>query len=257
MSPAHHLPPLLCHGGAGELHLHPVPARRLRHKACVPLLARPRTLARPRAAPLPDKTCGFVGSLAALVGHFAGAHGWQCTGEILPGHRFPVHLRDGFNFLTAVRESLPDQGTITTNQYLFLLNVAQTPFGHAISAVLLSPQAATTSSPSSLTATMKCEIELSYSHYKPDSDSERSHFHSQSSRFHVPCLDPSTGELPDPNVSFQFFIPKYIAGFDAAACKVTAALLPYRANRSYSSPGHDHSTPCWVLLVNKLNIKRW
>ncbi|GJN36018.1 hypothetical protein PR202_gb24841 [Eleusine coracana subsp. coracana] len=66
-----------------------------------------------------DKSCGFLGSsMAALLDHFAGAHGWQCTRETISrahSHRFPVHLRDGFNFvITAVRESLPDQGTVST-----------------------------------------------------------------------------------------------------------------------------------------------
>ncbi|GJM94636.1 hypothetical protein PR202_ga11299 [Eleusine coracana subsp. coracana] len=139
---------------------------------------------------------------------------------------FPVHLRDGFNFVTAVRESLPDQGTVST-QYMFLLNVAQTPFGRAVSAVRLSPQVATNSASLSpmITTTMACELEISYECYKSDTDSETSvHWHSHASRFPVPCIDPFTAELPDPSVNFQFFIPKCLPDYDGAAFNVMAAI---------------------------------
>ncbi|TVU40216.1 hypothetical protein EJB05_13681, partial [Eragrostis curvula] len=168
----------------------------------------------------PADGCGFAGPTAALLEHFDDAHCWPRTAEAWAECGFVVRLRDGFNFLTAIRDGSPDHGTVT-REHVFLLNVARAPFGRTVSAVCLRPLAATcrSSSSSPVTTTTECELELSYSYYKSDSRRRMHHrLHSQTSRFEVPCMDPFDG-LPDPNVLFQFVIPNYIPGHDDDACK--------------------------------------
>ncbi|TVU17623.1 hypothetical protein EJB05_33671, partial [Eragrostis curvula] len=156
----------------------------------------------------PADTCAFVGPTPALLDHFADAHGWPCTAETSEDRTFDVHHHDGFNFLTAVRDGIPDQGTAAT-QHVFLFNVVLRPFGRTLSVVCLRPcSVAATSSSSSppATTTTSRQLYLSYSCYEPDS---RKHcVHSQVSWLEVPCVDPSDG-LPDPNICCQYLIPNY------------------------------------------------
>ena len=44
------------------------------------------------------ESCGFIGSTAALLDHFACAHNWPCTTKVRAGETFSIHLRVGFNF---------------------------------------------------------------------------------------------------------------------------------------------------------------
>ncbi|TVU17615.1 hypothetical protein EJB05_33663, partial [Eragrostis curvula] len=155
----------------------------------------------------PDKNCLFLGSPAALLDHVAYAHGWPCTAEITTEGAFNVNLRDGFNFLTAVRGN---------HQFGILLNVARAPFGRAISAVRIRPHATAVSSSPAV-----CELELSYSLNSNDGDMCPS-IHSQTSLFNVGCTDLSGG-LRDPNVSFHFVIPKYVPGHNEDFIEVTAS----------------------------------
>jgi E3 ubiquitin-protein ligase SIAH1 len=162
----------------------------------------------------PDDACGFVGTVATLVTHLKAAHGWPCTAEVSAGESFLVDLLVGFNFLTAVRGSA---------QYLLLLNMACTPFGHAISAVWISSLTATMNINSSAPATsrnMTCELELCFMQFK-HVQLQRGYY--EKSRFQVECICPSNG-LPDPNDSFQFFVPKCVGGNEALV-HVTAVIF--------------------------------
>ncbi|KAB8098158.1 hypothetical protein EE612_027157, partial [Oryza sativa] len=47
----------------------------------------------------PGERCGFVGSTAALLDHFAATHNWPCTTNVRAREVFDVRLHDGFNFL--------------------------------------------------------------------------------------------------------------------------------------------------------------
>ncbi|GJN36020.1 hypothetical protein PR202_gb24843 [Eleusine coracana subsp. coracana] len=131
---------------------------------------------------------------------------------------FYVNLRDGFNFLAAVRGH---------TQYLFLLNVARAPFGRAVSAVRIRPHAAAaTAAVSSSSPATVCELQLSYTYCWNSShdDLRRRVVHCQTSQFKVGCTGLSNDGLPDPSVSFQFVVPKYVPGHDAAIVKVKASV---------------------------------
>ncbi|KAK3140704.1 hypothetical protein QOZ80_5AG0404630 [Eleusine coracana subsp. coracana] len=86
------------------------------------------------------EACGFVGSTAALVDHFAGVHRWPCTRLVRPGPGKKrvrcrtssiqlwvpisdafcrVRLHDGFNFILIVHST--DQSATNTGNFLFLL----------------------------------------------------------------------------------------------------------------------------------------
>ncbi|RCV35757.1 hypothetical protein SETIT_7G265700v2 [Setaria italica] len=71
-------------------------------------------------------TTGSTTPASARARGAAAAPGWPCTAEPTPDRSFDVHLRDGFNLITAARGEA---------QHLILLNVARTPFGRAVSAV--------------------------------------------------------------------------------------------------------------------------
>ncbi|KAK3140697.1 hypothetical protein QOZ80_5AG0404510 [Eleusine coracana subsp. coracana] len=162
----------------------------------------------------PGKACSFVGSAALLQDHLVAQHEWPCTAEVSAAAAFDVNLRDGFNFLAAVRGQ---------NRYLFLLNVARAPFGRAVSAVRISPHAAAvSSSPATV-----CELQLSYTYCRNSSDDDdlRRRVHCQTSQFNVgSCTGRSDGGLPDPNVSFQFAVLKDVPGHDAPLVKVKASV---------------------------------
>ncbi|KAF8765992.1 hypothetical protein HU200_007927 [Digitaria exilis] len=158
-------------------------------------------------APLrcPGDACGFVGPAPALAEHAAAAHGWRpCAAEAIAGASFRVDLRDGFNLITAARGGAA---------YLFLLNVATTPFGRAVSVVRLVPQA-----PAWRSTT--CELQLYYVRLK---DFCREHYY-QTSRFEVADMDPASDELQDPSASFQFLVPKCVSGYDEADFRVTVVI---------------------------------
>jgi hypothetical protein len=139
------------------------------------------------------------------------AHSWPCTAEAHAGRAFGIDLRDGFNFLTAVRSS---------TKYLLLLNMASTPFGHAISVVRIRSLAtmAVSSSGPWATNNTTCNLELIFSQFKHVPCG-----HYLKSRFHVACTCPSNG-LPDPNVFFQFLVPKYVGGSNKAVVHVTVVI---------------------------------
>ncbi|TVU17662.1 hypothetical protein EJB05_33710, partial [Eragrostis curvula] len=175
------------------------PSRRTTTGKATPVRARTR----PAAAPTRPA------SSSALRDHVADAHGWPCTAEVSAEATFNVYIRDGFNFLTAVRGD---------DQFLFLLNVVRAPFGRAIFAVRIRPHATAVSSLSAV-----CELELSFSLNGCYVDMCPS-IHSQISVFKVGCTDLSGG-LPDPNVSFHFVIPKYVPGYNEDFIEVAAALV--------------------------------
>ncbi|WVZ96429.1 hypothetical protein U9M48_042067 [Paspalum notatum var. saurae] len=166
----------------------------------------------------PGDACAFSAPAAALADHLADAHGWPCTVEAEAGRSFGVDLRDGFNFVTAVRGGA---------RYVFLLNVASTALGRAVSAVAAvagaTTMASSSAAPEAGRKATTCELELKCSRYQYGPCYQREHY--QTSRFEVACTDGSNG-LRDPNASFQFFIPNYVAGSESeeAAFRVTAGV---------------------------------
>jgi E3 ubiquitin-protein ligase SIAH1 len=158
--------------------------------------------------------CSFVGSVTTLVEHLKAAHSWPCTAEAYPGHKFDVKLCDGFNFLTAVRGS---------TKYLLLLNMASTPpFGRAISVVRLGSLAALGSKsldPATRNTTSNLRLLIQNYLHNP-----RGEYYQSSNKFQLECTCPSSG-LPDPNASFQFFIPKYVRGSDEATVLISATFF--------------------------------
>ncbi|TVU17617.1 hypothetical protein EJB05_33665, partial [Eragrostis curvula] len=156
----------------------------------------------------PDKACLFFGSTTALRDHVADAHGRPCTAEISSEATINLYIRDGFNFPTAVRGD---------DQFLFLLNVARAPFGRAIFAVRIRPQATAAAGGGGMRARALLLPQRLLRRHVPS-------IHSQISVFKVECTDLSGG-LPDPNVSFHFLIPKYVPGHKEDFIEVAAALV--------------------------------
>ncbi|KAF8765993.1 hypothetical protein HU200_007928 [Digitaria exilis] len=150
--------------------------------------------------------CGFVGSTAALLLHFAAVHRWPCTTEDKAGVGFDINLTDGFNFITAARAGA-NQGT--TDKYLFLLNVARTPFGRTIAVFCIHPHHTSTA-----------ELRLTYGCYR---NFDMCCMHHQTSEFKVACTDLSKG-LPDPSKCFMFIVPGSACRDDEVVTKVTATI---------------------------------
>ncbi|XP_047043138.1 E3 ubiquitin-protein ligase SINA-like 11 [Lolium rigidum] len=137
----------------------------------------------------PADACGFAGSTAALLGHLAAAHGWPCTTDTRPWVCVKVNLRDGFNAVSVHASG---------QQHLFLLNVARSPFGRAISVSCVHPH-----------QTVGFEVRLKYSRNENAHGGGVCRGHSQQSQFTVACTDLSGGP-PSSDESFQFFLPKCV-----------------------------------------------
>ncbi|GJN36024.1 hypothetical protein PR202_gb24847 [Eleusine coracana subsp. coracana] len=160
----------------------------------------------------PGKDCGFIGSSAMLLDHFAGAHGWPCTTRTRAGKtcRCSIRLSDGFNFLLTELSGDGEGGdhsaAIPSNKYLFLLNVArQQEVGRAISVLLVGRKPASKA--------LKCVLTYSRRHHD---DSEHQKFlgsHLLQSEINVGCWDLSTG-LPSAKDCFQFIVPDFVLGGD-------------------------------------------
>ncbi|KAL6608233.1 hypothetical protein ACP70R_041296 [Stipagrostis hirtigluma subsp. patula] len=170
----------------------------------------------------PGEACGFAaGSTAALVDHFAAAHGWPCTAEHNSGVGFGVMLRDGFNFVTigGGAAAAEDQvAATTTTQYLFLLKVTRAPpFGRIITALCIHRR-----HPAIAAAAATATVKLTYTRYMP---SDMCRLHKQSSEFKVACTDLSGG-LPDPSECFQFVVPISVRGDDEAVTRVMMSITP-------------------------------
>ncbi|XP_066360836.1 uncharacterized protein [Miscanthus floridulus] len=164
------------------------------------------------------KACGFVGSTATLLDHFARAHDWPCATKVRAATttdygddddcEFTVSLRYGFNFLVADCDTA--DGTTDDGLYLFLLNVAQKPLGCNISVFCIHPQHG-----QAPPREMQCE--LSYSWHVPVKSrrgGEKLIKHYQESTFTVGCTDLSSGP-PEPDECFQFKVSESVlAGGD-------------------------------------------
>ncbi|XP_006651033.1 putative E3 ubiquitin-protein ligase SINA-like 9 [Oryza brachyantha] len=143
----------------------------------------------------PGDACGFVGSAAALLDHFAAAHNWPCTTNVRAGEMVSAHLRDGFTFLRVHHHR---RGSATFSDHLIMLNVTREPLGRAISVLCIRPHAAEQPA-------MQCELLfVSRFGYNGDGDMCRSHY--QKSEFHIGCTDLADG-LPDRKQCFQFVVP--------------------------------------------------
>ncbi|KAG2624706.1 hypothetical protein PVAP13_3KG152000 [Panicum virgatum] len=154
----------------------------------------------------PGQACGFVGSMAALLRHFAAVHRWPCTTEDEAAVGFDIELRDGFNFITAVRAAT-DQ--VTMNQHLFLLNMERAPFGRTITAFCIHPFHTSTAM-----------LKLTYECYR---SFDTCSTHHQSSEFKVACTDLSNG-LPDPSECFLFIVPRSACRDDEEFTKVNVVI---------------------------------
>lgn len=165
----------------------------------------------------PGKACGFVGSTATLLDHFATAHDWPCATKVRAATtdygddndcEFNVSLCYGFNFLVA--DCATAEGSTNDGSYLFLLNVAQKPLGCIITVLCILPQ-----HDQAPPKEMQCE--LSYSRRVPVKSRQGGHKlikHYQESTFTVGCTDLSSG-LPKPDECFQFKVSKSVlAGGD-------------------------------------------
>uniref|UniRef100_A0A0D3G3C8 RING-type E3 ubiquitin transferase n=1 Tax=Oryza barthii TaxID=65489 RepID=A0A0D3G3C8_9ORYZ len=142
----------------------------------------------------PGERCGFVGSTAALLDHFAATHNWPCTTNVRAREVFDVRLHDGFNFLVVGGAS---------RHHLVMMNMTREPLGRAITVLRIHPH-----------ATGRIQCELSLSHHVVLGDSwglYRSHY--QKSVFDVGCSDLADG-LPDAKQCFQFVVPRCVAGDD-------------------------------------------
>ncbi|CAD6272845.1 unnamed protein product [Miscanthus lutarioriparius] len=101
----------------------------------------------------PGESCGFIGSIAALLDHFAGAHDWPYTTKVRArATSFSVRLRVGFNVFVLANHGGDDNGdqagaTSRSVPFLFLLNVTQERLGHAISVLCIRPRHATATAP--------------------------------------------------------------------------------------------------------------
>uniref|UniRef100_A0A0E0KYL4 E3 ubiquitin-protein ligase Sina-like RING finger domain-containing protein n=1 Tax=Oryza punctata TaxID=4537 RepID=A0A0E0KYL4_ORYPU len=141
--------------------------------------------------------CG-VDSTAALLDHFAAAHGWLCTTKDSDGELFlRVVLHDGFNFLRIDHHA-------AAHHHLIMLNMTREPFGRAITALCIHPRADI--------SRIQCELLLSrYNNRGSAGDGELCRSHYQKSVFDVEYSD-LADELPDPNHCFQFMVPRCVVG---------------------------------------------
>lgn len=162
-------------------------------------------------APCRCPACGFAGPAAALAEHAIAAHGWPCAAEPTPRDSFFVHLRDGFNLITAAASRGAGGGA----HHLLLLSVARTPFGRAVSAVRVRPQAQAAAA-----ASARCWLELRYARLE-----DFVHEYIQMARIELASMDGSDPDaLPDPSSSYQFSVPKCVGGYDEDEFRVTVAI---------------------------------
>nr|CAB3463970.1 unnamed protein product [Digitaria exilis] len=146
-------------------------------------------LACPHApCPCPGKACGFVGSTAALLDHFAATHSWPIATNVRAGERFTARLRYGFNFVL-----LADDDGGVDQKRLFLLNWTRDSLGDAVSVICIHPHA---SGGSASDAQPQCE--LVFSRYGDDGTLYTRHY--QKSEFQVACTDLFDG-LPSTDVA--------------------------------------------------------
>jgi len=160
----------------------------------------------------PGDSCGFIGSTAALLGHFAGAHNWPCTTKVCAGEAFSIRLHDGFNFFLLADHDRRGDGdkadaACSVPCRLFLLNVTQERLGRAISVLCIHPHTSGAAANGAQQLPLT-QCELVFSRYG-DRSSCRSHY--QSSVFRVLCTDLSNG-LPNPEGCFQFLVPNAVLG---------------------------------------------
>ncbi|CAL5096998.1 unnamed protein product [Urochloa decumbens] len=155
----------------------------------------------------PGEACSFIGSVEALLDHFAGVHGWPCSTKIRINKISYIHLKDGFNFIRLD----DDQGATTRadRQCLFLLDVKRQALSRAISVLLIHPHASVDDQQPCMKH-MNCELTYSQSTLSiicPPKDLVMSH--DQKSKFIVTCTDLSKG-LPNPDERFQFVVPNFV-----------------------------------------------
>ncbi|TVU17660.1 hypothetical protein EJB05_33708, partial [Eragrostis curvula] len=176
----------------------------------------------------PGASCGFIGSTAALLDHFATVHSWPCTVKAMPGEAFSIRLHDGFNFLRVDRAAVrDDQDAISSTPLIFLLNVTQERLGRAISMVRVDPHAVATSSKDNCgddrPALLTSQCELIFSNYDHSNNGALCRRYYQSSEFQVACTDLSNG-LPNPDLGFQLVVPNSVLG-DKEGIQVKARII--------------------------------
>ncbi|KAF2929204.1 hypothetical protein DAI22_05g039600 [Oryza sativa Japonica Group] len=152
------------------------------------------------ACPHAAHRCGFVGSTAALVDHFAAAHRWPCAWA---SEAVSVLLRDGLNFLRVVDLRRPGDAS---HHRLVMLNVTREALGRAISVLCIHPLAAAAAA-----KTMQCELELFVPLNGDDGvdGGQLRRRHYQKSEFPLGC-----GDLADHKTTFKFVVPRCVVGDD-------------------------------------------
>ncbi|CAN6214212.1 unnamed protein product [Urochloa humidicola] len=161
----------------------------------------------------PGEGCGFVGSVAQLVDHAAGAHGWPVHRPYHARERtFAVGLRDGLNFV------------LSDYNDLLLLNVTRHPFCRAVSAVCIR---AHTAAEKALEMTIELARPLFFSNHGLVTQELKT-------VFTVAFSDLSDG-LPNSNDSHQFIVPKYAHGDHADSLNVWIRISANEASQSSES----------------------
>ncbi|WVZ96416.1 hypothetical protein U9M48_042054 [Paspalum notatum var. saurae] len=164
----------------------------------------------------PGEGCGFAGSTAALLDHAAAAHQWRCTTRKDNGTGFYIFLREGFNFVTAVRDSRAAAGGhgAAADKYLLLLNLERAPFCRVVTVFIVHPHCTGT-------ATLKLS-------YRRHACSDMCNKHHQSSEFFVRCTDLSNGILPGapPCKCCPFILPRCDREEKADSTMVLLAAAP-------------------------------
>ncbi|KAB8098161.1 hypothetical protein EE612_027161 [Oryza sativa] len=145
----------------------------------------------------PGESCGFAGSTAALLDHFAAAHAWPCVADVRAGETHRLH--DGFNFHRVEHRGGGDHR-------LIMLNMTREPLGRAISVLCIHPHAAPA-------AEMQCELRLHVSRPADDAGGGLCISHYQKSVFHIGYSDLADG-VPDRRRRFQFVVPRHVVGGD-------------------------------------------
>jgi E3 ubiquitin-protein ligase SIAH1 len=192
----------------------------------------------------PEVACDFIGSKSALWNHVSGVHSWPRSKgmaskkfdiclhdglDVIYERMNVINLRVGYNFILV--DSASDSNShgttytaTTSNQYLFLLNMARQSPGHSISVLCIHPQASGDgqgSSPKEVT------FELSYTgrgDSRPCGCGQVIE-HYQKSRFRVACTNLSDG-LTSLDACFQFVVPDSVAADnDRDTILVTARII--------------------------------
>ncbi|KAF8765994.1 hypothetical protein HU200_007929 [Digitaria exilis] len=194
--------PVPRHGAARGLHPRPCPYAAHGCTATPAYHGRDaHALACPHApCPCPGKACGFIGSTAALLDHFAATHTWPIATNVRAGERFTARLRFGFNFV----------------ERLFLLNWTRESLGDAVSVICIHPHATGSASDA------QAQCELVFSRYGDDGTLYTRHY--QKSEFQVACTDLYDG-LPSTDDCFQFVVPDSVLGEEAGCLQVKATIF--------------------------------